>query len=317
MIDCIDQLERQLTVDSRTAVLLRNLHRSIESGHLTPKVGASFCEALDRRRTAHLTKLGSEPSSHDLRQLAISAFEEIYDAKDLEPLHTSFQATHGTSLDFGRIVTQMTLRERYVDEPTEVDSFGMPVSMDPHDDLMTDSEFERSSIGVSSSPFRLRQSFSLCPEKGVAFITDLSGLDSCTEADKEAKADRAAEFLGLAYDDGESLALLRISSTSINDWTMIRRPTLFDALDHWWWMCWPDDPQAHGHTLDLAGLAGQPPELRKGGCEWVINDQSVEADNNKVVAVLLGRTLRSTKAEVRSDLWHTFCNLLDIGAPKT
>lgn len=305
-----DELERRLRGDSRASVLFENLQRSIRSGHLPSKVGDAFRSGFNQKFSNHLTRASAEPSPRDLRQLVINALEEICDADDLEPLHKSFQAVHGTSLDFGRILTQMTLRERCIEDPRETDSFGFPVSMDPLDDMMTDSEFDRGASVSTPPSVILRQDFGLCRPNGVAFVTDLRSWDECVDAVKIDKADRTAEFLGLAYDDGEPLALLRITAASINDWTMIRRPTLFDALDHWWWICWPDDPCENGHTLDLAGLVCRPAELKKGGREWVINDQSVNAANDKVVAVLLGRTLRSTKAEIRTDLWRSFCDLL-------
>ena len=147
---------------------------------------------------------------------------------------------------------------------------------------------------------------------GIAFVTDLNGWDQCKKPAATEWADHATEFLGLAYGDGEPLAMLRISGAAIDDWSALRRPTMFDALDHWWWICWKDDSHDSGHTLDLAALDSQPAILQKGGMEWVIDDQIIDSTNDKIVAVELGATRRSTNAGDHSKKWHAFCELLEI-----
>ncbi len=304
------EIDRSLREDSRGAVLVENLMRCIDSGVTQSWVRAAFPEDLNERVVKFSSANSRSPNVIELRELVIDVLESLKAPVDLNSLRLSFREARRSGFDVGRVVTELTLRERYMEDVADVDSFGSPISIDPLDDLVTDPEFDQGIRASLPPPKRLRARFSLCGQNRVAFITDLHGWECCDNDTEGGAADRAAEYLGLAYDDGEPLVMLHVRHTAISDWSVVRRPTIFDALDHWWWICWKDDALDCGHTLNLAGLGGRTPALSKGGLEWVINDQVVDSSDGKVVATSLGTTERSTRAGDDSAAWNTFCNLI-------
>lgn len=305
-----EEIDRSLREDSRGAVLLENLRRCVDSGAAQSWVRTAFPNALNDCVARFSSTNSRSPNVIELREMVIEALESLTSPVDIDLLRLSFSEVRKGGFDVGRVLTAMTLRDRYVEDLADVDSFGSPISIDPLDDLVTDPEFDQGTQASSPPPMRLRARFSLCGPNRVAFITDLHGWERCDNGTDGGAADRAAEYLGLAYDDGEPLVMLHVRDTAISDWSVVRRPTVFDALDHWWWICWKDDALDCGHTLNLAGLDGRTPALSKGGLEWVINDQVVDSSDSKVVATHLGTTERSTRAGDHSAAWKTFCDLL-------
>lgn len=301
------QLETSLLTDTRGAILLENFQRCVNSGVVRSTATQDFQNALDGRASAYQSANGLAPDALKLRDMVVDTLEGLTAPVDISALQQSFRnSSRKSGFDACRVLTKLTLRDRYLEDEIEEDSFGLPVSFDPLDDLMTDSEFDQGSRASSPPAMRLLPKFSLCRSNGIAFITDLPGWESLRTNTGTNPADRAAEYLGLPYNEGEALVMLRIRAEAINNWSAVRRPTIFDALDHGWWICWPGDPLDCGHTLDLAGLAEGAPTLRMGGLEWVINDQVVDSSAGKVVAIELGTTKKNTHPEGPSALWKDF-----------
>lgn len=311
-IDVAD-LEKHMSKDSRCAVLLGNLNRCISEGLVRTEAHADFFLHLGKECESWLGKHGADLPVLILRGLAVRALECVHAPIDTENLFAAFQTTYtgiyGHRPYFGRVVTQISLRANYTAAPQETDSFGNPVSIDPSDGLLSDLEFGQPLRTPDPCSFDLLPTFRLCGKDRLAFIADLSRWDSVTEDVGYGPADRAAAYLGLPYADGEPLVMLRVSRDAITDWSAIRRPTLFDAVDHWWWICWPGDPFDRGHTLDLAGLLDSPARLMKGGVEWVIDDQMIDSTDGKVVAVDLGATQRTTIAGDHAEGWTAYHRL--------
>lgn len=298
--------EARLLENAKGAILLENFRRCVNSGVVQPAAIQSFKSAFETE-ALHLQSVNvAIPNPADLCDIAIKLLEAIPAPVDENMLRNSFGASQWKKgFDACRVITNQTLRDRYLAEEEETDSYGSRTSFDPTVDPITDAEFDQCSPASIPTKMRLHPQIRLCKPNGTAFITDASGWDS-SSANGGELADRAAEYLGLPYDQGEALAMLRIRSDAICNWTVVRRPTIFDALDHGWWICWDDDPADCGHTLDLVGLADGTPALRKGGFEWMIDDQFVIASDDKVQVIELGATRNNTHAGQHSALWKTF-----------